>query len=73
VNTPSVKRLLTGAVCKCGQTITLSDDRAGCRWTLQGKRWEPGCGAPPIRVKGERGDMAAIAAAADEAARRRVA
>ena len=29
--------------------------RAGqCRWTRQGKRWEPGCNAPPIRMKGHR-------------------
>jgi hypothetical protein len=25
-----------------------------CRWTRNGKRWEPSCDAPPIRVRGRR-------------------
>jgi hypothetical protein len=25
-----------------------------CRWTRNGKRWEPSCDVPPIRVKGHR-------------------
>jgi hypothetical protein len=25
-----------------------------CRWTRRGQRWEPGCNAPPIRMKGPR-------------------
>jgi hypothetical protein len=25
-----------------------------CRWTRRGKRWEPSCNAPPIRMKGPR-------------------
>jgi hypothetical protein len=25
-----------------------------CRWTRKGDRWEPGCDAPPIRVRGQR-------------------
>lgn len=71
------RRLLSGAKCRCGKLVSLSDDgavvfpdaklldgttwtaeqvaKAGqCRWTRQGKRWEPGCNAPPIRMKGRR-------------------
>lgn len=60
------ERLLTGSACKCGDTVTLSDLQPGCRWALNGKRWEPGCDSPPIRVKGERGDTSAIKAAMAE-------
>lgn len=48
------ERLLRGAQCRCGKPVTLSDARAlagtleGCRWRLLGKRWEPGCDAPPL-------------------------
>lgn len=50
------ERLLRGAQCRCGQTVTLSDSRAfagtleGCRWRLVGNRWEPGCDAPPMKA-----------------------
>lgn len=58
------ERLLRGATCRCRQPVTLSDGQPGCRWRLVGQRWEPGCDAPPITVKGgERGDYAAIQAA----------
>lgn len=61
------ERLLAGAACRCGKSVTLDDDKPGCRWQLLGKRWEPGCDAPPIRLKaGTRGDPAALAAAMDE-------
>jgi hypothetical protein len=68
------RRLLTGARCRCGKLVALSDEGAWvdpggtlldgtrltpkqakrmgqCRWTRRGKRWEPGCNAPPIRRK----------------------
>jgi hypothetical protein len=69
------ERLLAGAACRCGQPVTLSDTREGCRWRLAGRRWEPGCDAPPIRIPAAgRGDPtvmlraltdAQVAAAAD--------
>jgi hypothetical protein len=43
------ERLLAGGMCRCGQPVTLDDDRPGCRWQLMGKRWEPGCDAEPIQ------------------------
>lgn len=54
------ERLLKGAICRCRKPVTLDDDKPGCRWRLMGKRWEPGCDAPPVHVKGERGDHAAM-------------
>lgn len=57
------EQLLTGATCRCGQLVALSDGRDGCRWRLVGDRWQPGCDAPPIRYEGEPGDVAAIAEA----------
>jgi hypothetical protein len=59
-------RLLTGAQCKCGRPVTMTDDRPGCRWRLMGPRWEPGCSAPAVRVSGERGDLGAMHAALAE-------
>lgn len=58
------EKLLDGGNCRCGQTITLgdADHDAGCRWTLQGARWTPGCDAPPIPAA-ERGDLEALRAA----------
>lgn len=52
------ERLLANASCRCGRTVTLSDDQPDrCRWRLTGARWEPGCDAPPIRMdKAMRGD-----------------
>lgn len=61
------ERLLTGGRCRCGEGVTLADDRPGCRWRLVGKRWEPGCDARPIRMPaGARGDVAAMQRTADE-------
>lgn len=57
------ERLLHKAMCRCRRPVTLSDDADGCRWRLVGPRWEPGCDAEPIHVKGERGDYAAVQAA----------
>lgn len=57
------QRLLRGAACRCGQTVSLSDRQDGCRWRLVGARWEPGCDAPSISVQGGRGDRAAMAEA----------
>lgn len=54
------ERLLRGAACRCGNQVALSDSASGCRWRLMGKRWEPGCDAPPLHVDGDRGDYAAI-------------
>jgi hypothetical protein len=65
------QRLLTGATCKCGEKVSLSDKQAGCRWRLVGKRWEPGCTAPAIKVQGDRGDPAAIKAAMMQSMNRR--
>jgi hypothetical protein len=60
------ERLLSGAMCRCRRPVTLSDRESGCRWRLVGRRWEPGCDAPPIRVRGERGDRAAMERAVTE-------
>jgi hypothetical protein len=65
------ERILTGGACRCGQPVALSDGATGCRWRLTGKRWEPGCDAPPIRVKGRRGDLPAIERALNREQRRR--
>jgi hypothetical protein len=71
------RRILTGARCRCGKLVALSDDgavafdnvtmadgskwsakkarKAGqCRWTRVGKRWEPSCDMPSVKVKGAR-------------------
>jgi hypothetical protein len=60
------ERLLRGAACRCRQPVTLSDGKPGCRWRLVGKRWEPGCDAEPIHVKGQRGDYAAMVEALNQ-------
>jgi hypothetical protein len=60
------EKILTGGACRCGQTVTLSDDKPGCRWRLMGKRWEPGCDVEPIHVKGDPGDRAAMVKAYHE-------
>jgi hypothetical protein len=67
------ERLLRGAACRCLKPVTLSDSAEGCRWRLVGKRWEPGCDVAPIRVKGERGDHAAMQQALTNRAQRRAA
>jgi len=54
------ERLLRGAMCRCRRPVSLSDSRLGCRWRLVGPRWEPGCDAEPLKVPGERGDLAAM-------------
>lgn len=54
------ERLLTGAACRCGLPVALSDGVEGCRWRLVGQRWEPSCDAPAIRVEGKHGDHAAM-------------
>lgn len=56
------ERLLHNARCRCGNTVTLSDDQPGrCRWRLLGARWEPGCDAAPVRMdKAVRGDWGAM-------------
>lgn len=70
------RQLLTGAKCRCGRLVALSDHGAvftsgqmadgstwtpeqaqaagQCRWTRFGRRWEPACAAPSIKVKGPR-------------------
>lgn len=65
------ERLLRGAACRCGKTVTLNDRGGGCRWRLLGKKWEPGCDAPPVTIDGPRGDMAAMNRAMRRAAQRR--
>lgn len=64
------ERLLAGATCRCLRLVSLSDGVDGCRWRLAGQRWEPGCDAPPLNVKGGRGDHAAIERALAEAGNR---
>lgn len=55
------ERLLHWAQCRCGRPVTLVDDQLeSCRWTLRGKRWEPSCDVPSIRVDSPRGDLTAI-------------
>jgi hypothetical protein len=60
------ERLLAGATCRCGEPVTLSDSRPGCRWRLMGRRWEPGCTAPTVTNTGELGDLGAMHAALAE-------
>jgi hypothetical protein len=60
------ERLLSGAACRCGSPVVMSDDQIGCRWTLVGKAWTPGCDVEPLHVPGERGDHAAMEAALRE-------
>lgn len=63
------ERLLRGAQCRCTRLVALSDGHPDrCRWQLIGKRWEPGCDAEPLKVKGERGDGAAMVAAMQQRA-----
>jgi hypothetical protein len=52
-------RLLTGAICKCGAAVSLTDSEEGCRWRL-GQRWTSGCEAPPVHTPGARGDYEAM-------------
>lgn len=55
------EQLLSGAVCRCRQPVTLGDDQPGCRWQLAGKAWTPGCDAPPLTItEGDRGDLGAL-------------
>lgn len=64
-------RLLTGANCKCGQKVALRDGAPGCPWRLVGRRWEPGCDAPPFELsEDKRGDVAAMRGAVDRAKRK---
>lgn len=61
------RRLLTDATCKCGRVVALSGNDPGlCRWTRNGRAWESGCTASPIKVDGERGDVQALRAALAE-------
>lgn len=60
------QRMLRGAQCRCGRKVILGrmgrPDR--CLWELRGKRWEPGCDAPPMTMPaGAHGDYAAMKAA----------
>lgn len=55
------EKILHGSSCRCGETVTLNDTTTGCRWTLQGDRWTPGCNAAPVPMKGgQRGDLGAM-------------
>lgn len=67
-------RLLSGATCRCTRPVTLADGVKGaCRWQLVGKTWQPGCNDKPIRIKGQRGDLAAMQTALGNRAQRRAA
>jgi hypothetical protein len=59
------ERILAGAECRCRRPVTMNDGTPGCRWRLVGRRWEPGCDAPPVRVSGARGDLTAMRQALD--------
>lgn len=61
--TALARRLLLNAGCRCGQTATTTPGADGCLWTLVGKKWLPGCRAEPVRVRGYRGDLAAMRSA----------
>lgn len=65
------ERLLSGAMCRCRQPVSLSESVLGCRWQLKGPRWEPGCAIEPVRVDAARGDLAAIQAALRQPLNRR--
>ena len=60
--TALVVRLMTGATCRCTRPVILDDQSGfGCRWSLVGDRWEPGCDAPSVPVHGaQRGDLKAM-------------
>lgn len=61
------ERLLAGATCRCRRPVSMSDSMPGCRWRLNGRRWEPGCDAESIHVQGERGDVEAMQRALNQA------
>ena len=58
--------ILSPGICRCGKPVALADDVDGCRWRLLGKRWEPGCDVPPVRVDAQRGDLDAMRRAIEE-------
>jgi hypothetical protein len=58
------EQLLTCSMCRCRRPVALTDAVEGCRWRLVGEQWQPGCNAKPITVKGNRGDLVAMHAAA---------
>lgn len=68
--TELARKVLRGAACRCGQTVSL-DGGSGCPWRLVGDQWVPGCDEPPIKVAGPRGDLAAMRTAYNRAGRRR--
>lgn len=69
------QRLLDGASCRCTLLVSLSGKGSDshCRWRRVGAKWEPGCDAPPLDVKGQRGDLGAMQRALDGAAGNRAA
>lgn len=67
------ERILADATCRCTKRVTLSDAVPGCRWRLVGRKWEPGCDEPPLRITGLRGDHAAMQRALGNRAERRAA
>lgn len=53
-------QILNGGTCRCRKPVTLTDGD-GCRWTLIGAKWMPGCDVEsPIVSGGKRGDYAAL-------------
>lgn len=53
-------KILTGGTCRCRKRVTLTGGE-GCRWTLVGSKWQPGCdGEGPLISGGKRGDYAAL-------------
>jgi hypothetical protein len=53
-------RILNGGTCRCRKPVTLTGGD-GCRWTLVGSKWVPGCNVESILMPGGmRGDYAAM-------------
>lgn len=61
-----VVRMLTGADCRCGRTVTLTAAKGCCPWALVGRKWLPGCRAKPLHIKANRGDVTAMRLAMHE-------
>jgi hypothetical protein len=64
------EEILTGAMCRCSKPVVLGNS-PGCKWTLEGARWVPGCNEPSIRIRGKRGNLNAQKAAFQHRANRK--
>jgi hypothetical protein len=67
-------RLLRGASCRCGKTVTLlgRNDQQRCLWRILNGRWESSCNEEPIHLPvSARGDMRRMAEEIDKRKRQR--